>query len=170
MKRIVFVLCATGILNSISYAESITQITFDSQNYPLLHVESTSEGCGNNFGVQLQADIESDPINALVSVNFNIFTLYGSAQMTVINANGNKLLDNDALMPLGLSGKYAFASFHNPEIEMLINGHSYKIFTANYTATGKSSTEWISDGVSGLAFINPEKPDSACGVYSSLPQ
>ncbi len=160
--------CAMGIFNNVSYAGSIAQITFDSQNYPLLYVDESSEGCHNNFGAQLQADIDSDPINALVSVNFNIFTLYGNAQMTVVNNNGNKLLDNDSLMPLGLSGEYIFASFHNPEIEITVNGHNYKIFTANYSATGKNSTEWITDGVAGLAFTNPDNPDSVCSVYSKL--
>jgi len=160
MRKLLICLSVAIITGSPLLASTID---FSNQNYQTKYVDTYANGC-NNFGTSLQQDLDTDPIIATVSANYNTSLNMGNVTVTAKSAHGQIL--SDTLPPLGLKNIYEFGVWHTPRVHTTINGHSYSIYATVFFTNGNSNADWISNGNQSFTFINPNDVDKTCTVYS----
>lgn len=140
------------------------KISFMNQAYLVDRVNTNNSACAGAFGKALQSAVDADPIYAFVSAVFNTNTFIGTAYLIAEHPGVVQPFLSAELDTQGIKNEWAFAAFFNPAQPVSIDGTSYDLGAARYVTTGQTNAEWIQNGTSEIAFVNPSYPSQLCDV------
>ena len=165
MKKLLYILIGFSILGVPHIYASNINIRSDSQKFNLEKVDLQSAGCSNNFGFNLQNDLNADQISMQISTDYSIEKNRGLVSVNILNKQTN-LSTSVSLLPLGIAKHYAFGAYNRPSMQISINNHAYSIFGILYSTIGVTSQEWTDNGRVSVLFQNPLQNGRICTAYS----